>query len=143
MPADDNKSSCIHLYLEYTSELRKQRWSLKGMAALVTELNQRIKEWNSKGLKVSGSVCDQKIGAQREKLVETVSSVCDGKRNIHPTTEYTMEDFSTIMTTNFESAYHLSQFAYTLLKASGKWKHYICLLCRKCYSCTAKPHSLS
>ncbi|KDO52379.1 hypothetical protein CISIN_1g047137mg [Citrus sinensis] len=113
------------------------------MAALVTELNQRIKEWNSKGLKVSGSVCDLKSRAQREKLAKTVSSVYDGKLNIHATTEYTMEDFSTTMTTNFESAYHLSQFAYTLLKASGKWKHYICLLCRKCYSCTAKPHSLS
>lgn len=34
-------------------------------------------------------------------------------------TEFTMEDFSTIMTTNFESAYHLSQLAYPLLKASG------------------------
>lgn len=34
-------------------------------------------------------------------------------------TEYTMEDFSAIMTTNFESAYHLSQLAYPLFKASG------------------------
>ena len=31
----------------------------------------------------------------------------------------TAEDISTIMGTNFESAYHLSQLAYPLLKASG------------------------
>ncbi|KAK3409953.1 hypothetical protein EUGRSUZ_J02028 [Eucalyptus grandis] len=36
-----------------------------------------------------------------------------------PTVDYTLEDFSFIMTTNFESAYHLSQLAHPLLKASG------------------------
>lgn len=30
-----------------------------------------------------------------------------------------MEDVSTLMTTNFESAYHLSQLSHPLLKASG------------------------
>ena len=34
-------------------------------------------------------------------------------------TEYTEEDFSTLMGTNFESAYHLSQLGHPLLKASG------------------------
>lgn len=33
--------------------------------------------------------------------------------------EYTHEDFSSIMTTNVESPYHLSQLAHPLLKASG------------------------
>jgi len=33
--------------------------------------------------------------------------------------DYTAEDFSFIMTTNFESAYHLSQLAHPLLKVSG------------------------
>lgn len=33
--------------------------------------------------------------------------------------EFTAEDFSTIMVTNFESAYHLCQLAHPLLKASG------------------------
>ncbi|KDO52384.1 hypothetical protein CISIN_1g024752mg [Citrus sinensis] len=140
------------------SDFREQRWSLKGMTALVTggtkgigyavveelaafgaivhtcsrnetELNQRIQEWKSKGLQVSGSVCDLKIRAQREKLMETVSSQFDGKLNIlinnagtfipKETTEFTEEDFSTVMTTNFESAYHLSQLAHPLLKSAG------------------------
>ena len=34
-------------------------------------------------------------------------------------TEYTEEDFSTLMGNNFESAYHLSQLGHPLLKASG------------------------
>lgn len=33
--------------------------------------------------------------------------------------QHTAEDFSFIMTANFESAYHLSQLAHPLLKASG------------------------
>lgn len=33
--------------------------------------------------------------------------------------EYTHEDFSTIMETNVESPYHLSQLSHPLLKASG------------------------
>lgn len=36
-----------------------------------------------------------------------------------PAIEYTAEEFSTIFGTNFESAYHLSQLAHPLLKASG------------------------
>ncbi|KAK3031920.1 hypothetical protein RJ639_036716 [Escallonia herrerae] len=36
-----------------------------------------------------------------------------------PTTEYTAEEYSMLMVTNLESAYHLSQLAYPLLKASG------------------------
>lgn len=36
-----------------------------------------------------------------------------------PTVSYTAEEFSFIMSTNFESAFHLSQLAHPLLKASG------------------------
>ncbi|KAH9661595.1 Tropinone reductase [Citrus sinensis] len=36
-----------------------------------------------------------------------------------PTLEYNAEDFSLVMTTNFESAFHLCQLAHPLLKASG------------------------
>jgi Tropinone reductase 1 len=40
--------------------------------------------------------------------------------NIHKTTtEYTTEGFSFLMSTNLESAYHMSQLAYPLLRASG------------------------
>lgn len=34
--------------------------------------------------------------------------------------EFTPEEFSTLMATNFESAFHISQLAYPLLKASGE-----------------------
>lgn len=33
--------------------------------------------------------------------------------------DFTAEEFSTLMTTNFESVFHISQLAYQLLKASG------------------------
>jgi Tropinone reductase 1 len=36
-----------------------------------------------------------------------------------PTLEVTAEDFSFLIATNFESAYHLSQLAHPLLKESG------------------------
>nr|POF10498.1 isoform 3 of senescence-associated protein 13 [Quercus suber] len=61
--------------------------------------------------------------------MSTVSSIFNGKLNIlinnvgtnisKPTSEYTAEDFSFLMSTNFEPAYHFSQLAYPLLKASG------------------------
>jgi Tropinone reductase 1 len=33
--------------------------------------------------------------------------------------DFTAEELSTLMTTNFESVFHISQLAYQLLKASG------------------------
>ncbi|KAF3502188.1 hypothetical protein F2Q69_00045467 [Brassica cretica] len=36
-----------------------------------------------------------------------------------PTVEYTSEDYAKIMSTNLESAFHISQIAHPLLKASG------------------------
>jgi len=33
--------------------------------------------------------------------------------------DFTAEEFSTLMMTNFESVFHISQLAYQLLKASG------------------------
>ncbi|KAL5814609.1 hypothetical protein ACOSQ4_025250 [Xanthoceras sorbifolium] len=67
--------------------------------------------------------------SEREKLMDQVSSLFNGKLNIlinnvgttvkKATMEYSEEDFSFIMATNFESAYHLSQLAHPLLiKAS-------------------------
>lgn len=37
----------------------------------------------------------------------------------NPTVEYTSEDYAKVMSTNFESAFHFSQIAHPLLKASG------------------------
>lgn len=36
-----------------------------------------------------------------------------------PTTEYSMEEYSLLMSTNYESTYHICQLAHPLLKASG------------------------
>ncbi|KAG9145296.1 hypothetical protein Leryth_008239 [Lithospermum erythrorhizon] len=93
------------------------------------ELNQRLQEWGSKGLKVAGSVCDASSREQREQLMEKLSVAFDGKLNIlinnvgtnirKPTVEYSAEEYSTIMSTNLESAYHFCQLSHSYLKASG------------------------
>ncbi|CAL9234804.1 unnamed protein product [Arabidopsis halleri] len=61
--------------------------------------------------------------------MQTVSSLFDCKLNIlvnnvggirtKPTIEYVADDFSFHISTNLESAYHLSQLSHPLLKASG------------------------
>lgn len=92
------------------------------------ELQECLEIWRKKGLKVEGSVCDLLIRTERDKLMQTVADVFDGKLNIlvnnagvvihKEAKDFTAEDYSTIMGTNFEAAYHLSQIAYPLLKAS-------------------------
>ncbi|OWM70031.1 tropinone reductase homolog At5g06060-like [Punica granatum] len=94
-----------------------------------SELGASLKEWEAKGFAVTGSVCDLSSREQRQDLIAKVSSVFNGKLNIlinnagtnvrKPTVEYSEEDYSKIMATNLESAYHLCQIAYPLLKASG------------------------
>ncbi|RVW49278.1 Tropinone reductase-like [Vitis vinifera] len=93
------------------------------------ELDKCLREWHAKGFSVTASICDGSDRAQREKLMEKVSSIFNGKLNIlvnnvgtsfrKPTVDYTAAEYSTIMTTNLESAYHLCQLAHPLLKASG------------------------
>ncbi|XP_062173067.1 tropinone reductase homolog At2g29150-like [Alnus glutinosa] len=93
------------------------------------QLNECLKEWKTKEFQVTGSVCDVVSRTQREELISTVSSLFNGKLNIlinnvginiiKPTLENTAEDFSFLMSTNLESAYHMSQLAYPLLRASG------------------------
>ncbi|KAJ6354021.1 hypothetical protein OIU76_002949 [Salix suchowensis] len=93
------------------------------------QLHENLREWKAKGFKVTGSVCDLCSNAEREKLVEEVSSLFDGKLdilinnaggNIHKETlDYTAEDFVALVSTNLGSAFHLSQLAHPLLKASG------------------------
>ncbi|GLT62506.1 hypothetical protein SLA2020_351390 [Shorea laevis] len=93
------------------------------------DLNKCLSEWETKGFRVTASVSDLSSRAQREELMNTVSHQFKGKLNIlinnvgtyigKPTVEMTAEDFSFLMTTNFESAYHMSQLAHPLLKGSG------------------------
>ncbi|KAK7257832.1 hypothetical protein RIF29_32090 [Crotalaria pallida] len=93
------------------------------------QLNEALNQWSTKGYRVTGSICDMSSRAQREELITRVSSEFDGKLNIlvnnvgtnilKQTLEYTKEDFSFILSTNLESAFHLSQLAHPLLKASG------------------------
>ncbi|RVW49259.1 Tropinone reductase-like [Vitis vinifera] len=124
-------------------------WSLRGTTALVTggtrgigyavveelaglgsnvhtcsrneaELDKCLREWHAKGFAVTGSVCDGSDRAQREQLMEKVSSIFNGSLiSWKPTVDFTAAEYSTIMTTNLESAYHLCQLAHPLLKASG------------------------
>ncbi|XP_011023549.1 PREDICTED: tropinone reductase homolog At1g07440-like isoform X2 [Populus euphratica] len=96
------------------------------------QLNDRVREWKEKGFKVTGSVCDVSSNAEREKLMKEVSSLFDGKLNIlvnnvgtnicKATLDYTAEDFTSLMNTNVQSAFHLSQLAHPLLKASRAGK---------------------
>ncbi|KAL2898893.1 hypothetical protein RDABS01_023975 [Bienertia sinuspersici] len=93
------------------------------------ELQNCLKCWENQGFKVSGSVCDVSSMEQRERLMDTVSSLFDGKLNIlinnvgtnirKPMVHLTSQDFSTLMMTNFESVFYLSQLGHPLLKASG------------------------
>ncbi|WJX32274.1 tropinone reductase I [Trifolium repens] len=93
------------------------------------ELNKRLNEWKDKGFSIYGSVCDVTSSSQREELVGKVASTFNGKLNIlvnnvgtnvrKPTIEYTTEDYSKLLTINLDSAYHISNLAYPLLKQSG------------------------
>ncbi|XP_065877911.1 tropinone reductase homolog At5g06060-like [Euphorbia lathyris] len=94
------------------------------------ELQNCLQEWNGLGFGISGSLCNVSIAEQRELLMETVSSVFHGRLNIlvnnvgtnirKPMVEFRPEEFSSLMATNFESGFHLSQLAYPLLKSSGE-----------------------
>ncbi|KAB1225873.1 hypothetical protein CJ030_MR1G004085 [Morella rubra] len=93
------------------------------------QLNECLREWEKKGFKVTGSVCDLASRVQREELRNRVSDQFQGKLNIlinnvgtnnpKPTIEYTAKEFSSLVNTNLESAYHMCQLAHPLLVASG------------------------
>nr|GMD58375.1 tropinone reductase homolog [Ipomoea batatas] len=98
---------------------RDGRWSLKGMNALVTGGTQGI-----------GSVCDLSSRSETQQLMEKVANYFNGKLHIlvnnaatvitKQITDFTAEDYSVIMSTNFEAPYHLSQLSHPLLKATGQ-----------------------
>ncbi|BAT84502.1 Tropinone reductase-like protein [Vigna angularis] len=93
------------------------------------DIDTCLEQWKSKGLNVTGSVCDLLYLDQRKRLMETVGSTFQGKLNIlvnnagtcisKKILDYTAEDMSTVMGTNFESCYHLCQLAHPFLKQSG------------------------
>ncbi|KAI4323889.1 hypothetical protein L6164_023463 [Bauhinia variegata] len=132
-----------------------QRWSLRGMTALVTggtngigyaiveelavlgarvhtcarneaQLNECLHDLATKGYQVSGSVCDVTSRPQREDLITRVSSLFNGKLNIlinnvgtsilKQTVDITAEDFSFLLSTNLESAYHIANWYILFLK---------------------------
>ncbi|KAI4356508.1 hypothetical protein L6164_000529 [Bauhinia variegata] len=111
---------------ETKSSCKGKRWSLAGMTALVTggtkgighaiaeelaefgaavhicarneaDIDKCLKDWQSKGFTINnaGTFIPKKAA------------------------DYSAEDVSTLMGTNFESAYHLSQLAYPFLKDSA------------------------
>ncbi|XP_060175082.1 tropinone reductase homolog At2g29260, chloroplastic-like [Lycium barbarum] len=92
------------------------------------ELGTCLRSWKDEGFAVSGSLCDVSSRIDRQKLMEVVSSTFNGKLDIlinnvgtnirKAMVDFTAEEFSTLMATNFESVFHLSQLAYPLLKAS-------------------------
>uniref|UniRef100_A0A0E0CYK5 Tropinone reductase I n=1 Tax=Oryza meridionalis TaxID=40149 RepID=A0A0E0CYK5_9ORYZ len=93
------------------------------------ELGERLKEWEARGFRVTVSVCDLSARDQRERLIRDVANRFGGKLDIlvnnvgtnirKPTTEYSADEYSFLMATNLESAYHLCQLGHPLLKASG------------------------
>ncbi|KAK6786056.1 hypothetical protein RDI58_014581 [Solanum bulbocastanum] len=93
------------------------------------ELGTCLRSWKDEGFTVSGSLCDVSSQVDRQKLMEVVSSTFNGKLDIlinnagtnirKAMVDFTAEDFSSLMATNFESVFHLCQLAYPLLKAPG------------------------
>ncbi|KAH0458530.1 hypothetical protein IEQ34_013845 [Dendrobium chrysotoxum] len=94
------------------------------------ELESCLHKWRGLNFNITGSVCDVSSQEQRVKLIEKVSSLFHGKLNIlinnagtylrKQIVDCTAEDYSFMMSTNLESAFHLSQLAHPLLKASGE-----------------------
>lgn len=94
-----------------------------------SDLQSCLATWQSMGYKVDGSTCDVKDPVQRKSLMERVKELFNGKLGIlvnnvgtnirKPTVEYSPEEYSHIMETNFHSAYHFCQLAYPLLKENG------------------------
>ncbi|XP_031117039.1 tropinone reductase homolog isoform X1 [Ipomoea triloba] len=93
------------------------------------DLNKCLQEWKTKGYKVMGSVCDLSLRSETQQLMEKVSDYFNGKLHIlvnnaataitKKSTEFSAEDYSLLMSTNFEAPYHLSQLSHPLLKATG------------------------
>ncbi|XP_051142661.1 tropinone reductase-like isoform X2 [Andrographis paniculata] len=115
-----------HAIVEELAELGAHAYTCLRSA---DDLNRSLQEWTSKGYTVAGSVCDLSTPQQRENLVKRVSTAFDGKLNIlvnnaginvfKATVDFTAEDYSSVMSTNLEASFHLSQLAHPLVEAAG------------------------
>ncbi|KAG0484131.1 hypothetical protein HPP92_012215 [Vanilla planifolia] len=112
-------------------ELARRGASVHTCARHEDELNESQRRWKSLNLfNITTSVCDVSSRDDRERLVAEVSSLFHGKLDIlvnnagrliyKEALNITAEDCCSIMATNFESAFHLSQLAYPLLKSCGQ-----------------------
>ncbi|XP_078149691.1 tropinone reductase homolog At5g06060-like [Carex rostrata] len=96
------------------------------------ELNTMLNQCKLMNLHVTGSVCDVSNRSQREELMDKIRTIFNGKLDILvnnaggigpgwiPVTQYTSEEYSNLMATNFDSCFHLAQLAHPFLKASGR-----------------------
>ncbi|TVU10221.1 hypothetical protein EJB05_43735, partial [Eragrostis curvula] len=93
------------------------------------ELGERLAEWEARGCRVTGSVCDVSVREQRERLMQEVAGRFSGRLDIlvnnagiairKSAMEHSAAEYSLLMATNLDPAYHLSLLAHPLLKASG------------------------
>ncbi|XP_071715686.1 tropinone reductase homolog At2g29260, chloroplastic [Rutidosis leptorrhynchoides] len=93
-----------------------------------SELNTCLKGWLDDGFEITGSVCNVSSQRDREKLMDDVSCLFNGKLSIlvnnvgtnirKPMVELSSEEFSTLISTNFESVFHICQLAHPFLKAT-------------------------
>ncbi|PUZ44540.1 hypothetical protein GQ55_8G111000 [Panicum hallii var. hallii] len=93
------------------------------------ELGERLKEWQAMELPVAGSVCDVSVRDQREHLLREVTDHFGGRLDIlvnnagtairKSAMEHSAEEYSFLMATNLESAYHFIVFISSIAGVVG------------------------